>query len=87
MGDLETGPNQGPERTFAGMPVNWDWRNWIKVFGTRKTAACSRPSVSGLVGPSIFTSCCDDCASSNRTNGVTAIALRAILAQRSALVA
>jgi uncharacterized membrane protein len=28
----ERDSNQRPQRTFAGLPVNWDWRNWNKGF-------------------------------------------------------
>jgi uncharacterized membrane protein len=24
--------NPHPQRTFLGMPVNWDWKNWNKGF-------------------------------------------------------
>jgi uncharacterized membrane protein len=30
MSDREPKSNQRPQRTFLGMPVNWDWANWNK---------------------------------------------------------
>jgi uncharacterized membrane protein len=30
MSDLERDPNKVPQRTWMGMPVNWDWENWNK---------------------------------------------------------
>ncbi len=30
MSDAEKDPDQGPQQTFAGMPVGWDWKNWNK---------------------------------------------------------
>jgi len=30
MSDAEKDPDHGPQRTFAGMPVSWDWKNWNK---------------------------------------------------------
>ena len=30
MSDLEREPNKVPQRTWMGMPVNWDWKNWNK---------------------------------------------------------
>jgi len=31
MSDLEQHPNKVPQRTWMGMPVNWDWKNWNKA--------------------------------------------------------
>ncbi|MGO9702729.1 MAG: DUF5808 domain-containing protein [Xanthobacteraceae bacterium] len=30
MSDAEKDPDQHRQRTFAGMPVSWDWKNWTK---------------------------------------------------------
>jgi uncharacterized protein DUF5808 len=30
MNAQEQDPDQGPQRTFAGMPVSWDWKNLNK---------------------------------------------------------
>jgi uncharacterized membrane protein len=32
MSNSERDPNRGSERTWASIPVNWDWRNWNKGF-------------------------------------------------------
>ncbi len=31
MSDLEQDPNKTSQRTWMGMPVNWDWKNWNKA--------------------------------------------------------
>jgi uncharacterized membrane protein len=30
MSTPEHDPHQNQQRTWAGMPVNWDWKNWNK---------------------------------------------------------
>jgi uncharacterized membrane protein len=30
MDDLQHDPNRAPQRTFAGIPFNWDLKNWYK---------------------------------------------------------
>jgi uncharacterized membrane protein len=31
MSDPERDPNNGRPRTWMGMPVSWDWKNWNKA--------------------------------------------------------
>jgi uncharacterized membrane protein len=30
MSNAQGDPNQPPQRSFLGMPVNWDFKNWYK---------------------------------------------------------
>jgi hypothetical protein len=65
MSDLEKDPNKVPQRTWMGMPVNWDWKNWNKGVWNADDHRLFHQSASASAGPSISMSCCGACGSSD----------------------
>jgi len=62
----EQGPNHDSQRTWAGMPVSWDWKNWNKGVWNAQDHRLFPPKRVGIGWTTIFARSCDDCGSSNK---------------------